>query len=106
MYRVIFEHHVKPEKIEAFISEWKNSSDIIQKEPGALGSKMFRLANNPDNSEPVFFAMADWVSKAARTAAISAIKARDINIESHNAYVLKTLRTEYELVGESLAPTG
>jgi len=102
MYRVIFEHHVALNNEAIFIKKWKSSSDIIQKEPGALGSKLFKSPAKSKSDEVVLYIMADWTSKRARTTSIAAIKARGITIENHNELAIRTNMTEYELVEESL----
>jgi len=101
MYRAVFEHHVALEEVSAFISKWKTSSDIIQKEPGALGSRLFRQIGSTASKEAVFYIMADWESKPARTTALANIRSRGIPIEGHNAHAIKTIVTEYELMEES-----
>lgn len=73
MYRIIFEHHPFPEKIKEFQQAWKNSSDIIQTYPGALGTKLFASLDDPN----VFYAIADWDSKEARDRAMEEIAKRD-----------------------------
>jgi quinol monooxygenase YgiN len=86
MYRVIFEHHPKPDQEEAFIAAWQAGSDIIQEYPGARGTKLFRNLDNP----AVLFAMADWESKAAREAAMAEIDKRpdaDTVLTAHEQFL-------------------
>lgn len=71
MYRVIFEHHPKEGQEAKFIAAWQKGSDIIQKYPGARGTKLFRSLNDP----ATLYAMAEWENKAARDAAMDAIAA-------------------------------
>jgi heme-degrading monooxygenase HmoA len=98
-----FEHCVNPGEEEVFLRKWKASSDIIQKEPGALGSRIFRRMDRAAD-EPIFYIMADWDDKTSRDRALKAIKKRGTVIEDHNGHVWKTMIDEYELIDESLVP--
>jgi heme-degrading monooxygenase HmoA len=61
----IFEVHVKPGyTAEQYAQAWVRASEIIQKAPGARGTRLHRKIGDPD----VLLAIASWESKAARDA--------------------------------------
>lgn len=63
-FRYVFEARVRPGcSEEQYIDAWRAGSDVIQREPGALGTRLHR-------KEPgILVAIATWESKAARDAA-------------------------------------
>lgn len=104
MYRVVFEHHPKDGKEEAFIKAWKEGSDRIQQYPGACGTKLFRSLDNPK----ILFAMTEWESKSARDKAIEEISKRDdaeYMLHNHEQFVddHQTIISA-ELIGSSDPP--
>jgi heme-degrading monooxygenase HmoA len=101
MYRVIFKHKLKEGQKEAYIAQWQKGSAIIQQQEGALGTRLFRKAEEPG----FLYAMADWESKETRNKAIENIKqnfpdAEEI-LKKHETF-LETHETfgEFELVTE------
>ena len=65
MYRFVWKIKLfKPEEEQAFIDHWKRGSAILQEYPGALGTHLHRVKNEPGS----FFAVAEWESQAAREA--------------------------------------
>jgi hypothetical protein len=49
--------------IEDYIDDWRAGSKIIQQEPGARGTKLYRMSNRN-----VYYAVATWDSRSAREA--------------------------------------
>ncbi|TVS18989.1 MAG: antibiotic biosynthesis monooxygenase [Gammaproteobacteria bacterium] len=61
----IFEVHVKPGyTAEQYAEAWVRASEIIQKAPGARGTRLHRKIGDPK----VLLAIATWESKAVRDA--------------------------------------
>lgn len=61
----VFEVHIKPGyKAEAYAEAWVRASEIIQRAPGARGTRLHRKIGVPD----VLLAIASWESKAMRDA--------------------------------------
>ena len=61
----IFEVHIKPGySAEQYADAWVRASKIIQRAPGAQGTRLHRKIGNPD----VLLAIATWESKTARDA--------------------------------------
>jgi len=61
----VFEVHVKPGyKAEAYAEAWVRASTIIQRAPGARGTRLHRKIGVPG----VLLAIASWESKAMRDA--------------------------------------
>ena len=61
--KFIFEVHIKPgHTAEQYASAWVRVSEILQRAPGARGTRLHRKINDPD----VLLAIASWDSKAAR----------------------------------------
>jgi quinol monooxygenase YgiN len=61
----IFEVHLKPGySAEQYADAWLRASEIIQRSPGALGTRLHRKIGNPG----VLLAIATWESKAVRDA--------------------------------------
>lgn len=59
----IFEVHMKPGyPPERYAEAWLRASELIQRAPGALGTRLHRKIGEPD----VLLAIATWESKAAR----------------------------------------
>ncbi len=87
MIRIIFEHHPKKGQENEFIKQWQKGSNIIQKQAGARGSKLFRKLDDPRT----FYAIAEWESKEDRDAAIEKIKEEYSNadeiLKGHEKYL-------------------
>lgn len=61
----VFEVHIKPGyRPEAYADAWVRASEIIQRAPGARGTRLHRKIDDPN----VLLAIASWDSKAARDA--------------------------------------
>jgi hypothetical protein len=59
----IFEIHIKPGHTpEQYAQAWLRASEIIQRSPGARGTRLHRKIGHPD----VLLAIATWESKAVR----------------------------------------
>ncbi len=92
----IFEVRIKPGyTAERYAAAWIRASEIIQRAPGAQGTRLHRKIGDPD----VLLAIATWESKAARDAMESDLPAavRAI-IEAEAAFV------DVRLIGEFEAP--
>lgn len=100
----IFEVHIKPGYTpEQYADAWVRASDIIQRAPGAQGTRLHRKIGHPD----VLLAIATWESKAARDAMENNLpeQVRDI-IEAEAAYVEVRVIGEYEAPEWSVIPQG
>jgi hypothetical protein len=65
MFRFAFEARIKPGCTEAqYLEAWRVGSAIIQREPGAMGTRLHRQAPG------VLIAIATWESKKSRDAAM------------------------------------
>ncbi len=63
--KYIFEVHIKPgHTAEEYADAWVRASEIIQRAPGARGTKLHRKLDDPN----VLIAIASWDSKAQRDA--------------------------------------
>ena len=61
----VFEVHIQPgHTAEAYADAWVRASRLIQRAPGARGTRLHRKIGDPD----VLLAIASWDSKAARDA--------------------------------------
>ena len=61
----IFEVHIKPGyKAEQYADAWVRASEIIQRAPGAQGTKLHRKMGDPS----VLLAIATWETKVKRDA--------------------------------------
>lgn len=61
----VFEVHVKPgHTAEAYADAWVRASEIIQRAPGARGTRLHRRIGDPGR----LLAIASWDSKTARDA--------------------------------------
>lgn len=61
----IFEVHIKPGyTAEQYAEAWVRASELIQRAPGARGTRLHRKIGDPD----VLLAIASWESKARRDA--------------------------------------
>jgi len=92
----IFEVRIKPGyTAEQYADAWVRASEIIQRAPGAQGTRLHRKIGDPDT----LLAIATWESKAARDAMEShqPIEVRNI-IEAESEFV------DVRLVGEFEAP--
>jgi quinol monooxygenase YgiN len=92
----IFEVKIKPGySAEQYAASWIKASEIIQRAPGAQGTRLHRKIGSPDT----LLAIATWESKAARDAMEGALPqtVREI-IEAEASYV------EVRVIGEFEAP--
>ena len=64
--KFLFEVHIKPGyRAEQYAQAWVEASTLIQRAPGARGTRLHRKIGN----DGVLLAIAEWDSKAARDAA-------------------------------------
>ncbi len=92
----IFEIHIRPGYTpEQYAEAWVRASRIIQRAPGAQGTRLHRKIGEPD----VLLAIATWESKAARDAMERRQAAEVLAIiESQAEFV------EIRVIGEFEAP--
>jgi len=65
MYRFVWKIQLNnPEATQEFIDHWKEGSAILQEYPGALGTHLHEVRNQPGS----FFAVAEWASQEAMDA--------------------------------------
>lgn len=69
VYRYIFQVNVRPGEERAFELSWHNGSIPIQKMPGARGTRLHKK----EGMKSIYIAIAEWDSKEARHAAMSAL---------------------------------
>ena len=92
----IFEVHIKPGyTAEQYADAWLRASEIIQRSPGAQGTRLHRKIGEPN----VLLAIATWESKEVRDA-MEARQPQEVQaiIASQAAFV------DIHLVGEFEAP--
>ncbi len=81
--KFIFEVKVKPGySVEEYAANWVRASEIIQRTPGALGTRLYRKIGEPDT----LLAIASWTSK----------EARDAKDDSRDQLVREILSMHYE----------
>jgi heme-degrading monooxygenase HmoA len=94
--KFLFEVRIRPgHTAEAYAEAWVRASEIIQRAPGARGTRLHRKIGDPD----VLLAIASWDSKADRDAMDS----------QHNPEVAAIIRAaapgvEIRLIGEFEEP--
>jgi len=72
--KFVFEVKVKPNATEEqYVQAWQKGSEIIQRQPGALGTELHRKIGE----EGVFLAIATWESVEARDRAMAELKGMD-----------------------------
>lgn len=72
--KYIFEVKLNPDHtIEEYAAAWKRGSEVIQKMPGARGTKLHRKINDPST----VLAIAEWDSKEARDKAMVVLESSD-----------------------------
>lgn len=100
----IFEVHIKPGYTpEQYAAAWVAASEMIQRAPGALGTRLHRKIGNPD----VLLAIATWESKAQRDAMEEApAEAVQAIIASQAPFVDIHLLGEYEAPEWVVLPAG
>jgi hypothetical protein len=94
--KFIFEIQVKPEyTVEQYAKAWIEASEIIQRAPGARGTRLHRKIGSPDTA----LAIASWQTKSDRDAMENRHdpQARSI-LDSQAQYV------EFRLIGEYEEP--
>ncbi len=101
MYRVIFKHKLKEGEEKNYSTQWQEGSSFIQKQEGALGSRLFRKIDEPE----YLYAMADWESKEARNKAMDSIKNNYLNFQEilhkHEMFLESHITLgEFELIAE------
>lgn len=63
-YRYLWKMTVDPSQQDKFIENWRKQSEILQEYPGARGTRLTKVLDEPNT----FLAIAEWESKAARDA--------------------------------------
>jgi hypothetical protein len=92
----IFEVKIKPGyTAEQYADAWIRASEIIQRAPGAQGTRLHRKIGSPDT----LLAIATWESKAARDAMENALPAKVRNIIEAEAEFV-----DVRVIGEFEAP--
>ena len=72
--RYIFEVKIKQgHTAEEYSSAWKRGSQVIQKMPGARGTRLHRKIGDPNT----LLAIAEWESKEAREKAMAELESGD-----------------------------
>ena len=72
--KFIFEVRLKSGFTEKqYIKAWQNGSEIIQRQPGAQGTRLHRKIGQ----ESTFIAVASWISKEARDNAMAKLEDAD-----------------------------
>jgi heme-degrading monooxygenase HmoA len=70
--KYIFEVTIKSGcRAEEYIEAWEAESEIIQRQPGARGTRLHRRIDQPDK----FLAIATWESKELRDKALASLEA-------------------------------
>lgn len=98
----IFEVRIKPGyTAEQYADAWMRASEIIQRAPGAQGTRLHRRIGSADT----LLAIATWESKAARDAMEGALPeaVRDI-IESQSSFVDVRVLGEFEAPDWTVLP--
>ena len=92
----IFEIHMKPGyPPERYAEAWVRASEIIQRSPGAQGTRLHRKIGSPD----VLLAIATWESKAVRDAMEATPEKRVLDIIAEQAEFV-----DIKVIGEYEAP--
>jgi hypothetical protein len=92
----IFEVHIRPGYTpEQYADAWVRASRIIQRAPGAQGTRLHRKIGEPD----VLLAIATWESKAVRDAMESQQAQEVLDIIASQAEFV-----DIQLIGEYAAP--
>lgn len=92
----IFEVHMQPDyPPERYAEAWVRASKIIQRSPGARGTRLHRKIGEPD----VLLAIATWESKSVRDAMEASPDAEVQRIIAEQAEFV-----EVRLIGEYEAP--
>lgn len=100
----IFEVHLKPGyTAQQYANAWLQASQIIQRAPGAMGTRLHRKIGDPDT----LLAIATWQSKALRDA-MEGSPAEEVVaiIASQAPFVDIHLIGEYESPEWSVIPPG
>lgn len=92
----IFEVHLKPGyTAEQYADAWLRASEIIQRSPGARGTRLHRKIGEPD----VLLAIATWESKEVRDA-MEAAQPREVQ----DIIARQAPFVDIRLIGEYEAP--
>jgi heme-degrading monooxygenase HmoA len=95
--KFVFEIIIKPgHTVEEYTRAWKRGSAIIQKEPGALGTRLHQKIGEPEK----LLAIASWKSKRMRDEAMERLAKADLAtreiINKHREFGDLRLIGEYE----------
>jgi hypothetical protein len=89
--KFLFEVHIKPGyQAEQYADAWVRASEIIQRQPGARGTRLHRKIGDAN----VLLAIAEWDSKAHRDAAQGRLPDADAIIRDAAKYC------DIRLIGE------
>jgi heme-degrading monooxygenase HmoA len=81
--KFLFEVHIKPgHRAEQYAESWVRASEIIQRQPGARGTRLHRKIGDPN----VLIAIAEWDSKAERDATQGRLPEADAIIRAAARY--------------------
>lgn len=103
--KYIFEVRIKDgHSVEEYAIAWKNGSAIIQKQPGARGTRLHRKIGEPNT----LLAIAEWESKEARDKAMAELKNSDepttATLHKHRKFGDFTKIGEYDEADWSVIP--
>ncbi|MGH9456137.1 MAG: antibiotic biosynthesis monooxygenase family protein [Thermoanaerobaculia bacterium] len=94
--KFVFEVRIRPgHTAEQYADVWVRVSRIIQRQPGARGTRLHRKIGEPD----VLLAIASWDSKDARDAATRALESHEAMhamLRAEAAFVDVTILGEFE----------
>lgn len=95
--KFVFEISIKPgHTVDEYVRAWRRGSAIIQKEPGAKGTRLHGKIGDPDK----LLAIASWESKQMRDEAMARLSKADLTtreiINKHLEFGELRLIGEYE----------
>ncbi len=92
--RFIFQIRIKQGRtLEEYVEAWKRASAVIQRMPGARGTRLHRAIGDPR----VLLAIAEWDSKEARDRAMARLREDPTAVEAIGQHLDFG---EFSLVGE------
>lgn len=95
--KFVFEITIKPgHTVDEYVRAWRRGSAIIQKEPGAMGTRLHQKIGEPER----LLAIASWKSKKLRDEAMARLANADLTtreiISKHREFGDLRLIGEYE----------
>jgi hypothetical protein len=101
--KFLFEVHIKPGyTAEQYADSWVRASEIIQRQPGARGTRLHRKIGDPK----VLVAIAEWDTKAQRDATQGRLPDADAIIRAAAKYCDIRLIGEFEEAEWVVLPPG